>query len=272
MGVMVQLSSGKALRVVFALCLLALFAWMTWEAFLGYGKESPSAATFPRAILIPAIGLAAIAVFREITAKQSAGSLSADIAAAPVEVELELEEEIQLEPAVERKRTIIIIAWIVGFFIGIWLIGWMVTVPLAIVVFIKVAGRESWLVAIAAGVLGWVLFDGVFDARLNIPLSEKLDGILMSRLEDWLTSFRSPDPIAAELGLPNTNTVSINDALADSGAVVTRGFEWLFTQIPVLVVLGIAVVGFLSYHSNNAAKETMDRVAIQVWARVKRTS
>ena len=71
MGVMVQLSNGKALRVVFALCLLALFAWMTWEAFLGYGKESPSAATFPRAILIPAIGLAAIAVFREITASRA---------------------------------------------------------------------------------------------------------------------------------------------------------------------------------------------------------
>lgn len=267
-----QLSSGKALRVVFALCLLALFAWMTWEAFLGYGKESPSSATFPKAILIPAIGLAAIAVFRELISKQSGGSPSVDIASAPIEIELELEEEIQLEPAVELKRTLIIIGWIVGFFIGIWLIGWMVTVPLAIVVYIKVAGREGWFIAIAAGVLGWVLFDGVFDARLNIPLSEKLDGILMSRLEDWLTTFRSPDPIAAELGLPNTNTVSINDALADSGAVVTRGFEWLFTQIPVLVVLGIAVVGFLSYHANNAVKDVMDRVAIQIWARVKRTS
>ncbi len=265
-----QLSRGKALRLVFALCLLALFCWMTWEAFFGYGKESPSAATFPKAILIPAIGLAAIAVFRELISKQSGGSPSVDIAAAPIEIELELEEEIQLEPAVEVKRTLIIIGWIVGFFIGIWLIGWMVTVPLAIVVYIKVAGRESWLIAIAAGVMGWVLFDGVFDARLNIPLSEKLDGLLMSRLEDWLTSFRSPDETAAALGLPNTNKVSINDSLGDSAAVVTEGLQWVFTQIPVLVVVGIAVVGFLAYNANNAVKDAMDRVAIQVWGKVRR--
>ena len=269
MGAMVQLSRGKVLRLVFALCLLALFAWMTWEAFFGYGKESPSAATFPKAILIPAIGLAAIAVFREFITKETSGP-SIDIAAAPVEVELELEEEIQLEPGVESRRTLIIIGWIVGFFIGIWLIGWMVTVPLAIVAYIRMAGRESWITAIAAGVVGWIVFDGVFDARLNIPLSQKLDGILMSRLEDWLTSFRSTDEAAAALGLPSTNRVSINDALGDSAGVVTEGLQWVFTQIPVLVVVGIAVVGFLAYNANNAVKDAMDRVAMRVWGKVKR--
>ncbi len=259
---------GRLIRLIFSLFFLGLFSWMTWEAFFGYGAENPSAASFPKAILIPAIVLAALATFREITRRERSGP-SIEVAAAPVE--FELEEEIQIEPAVEVRRTIIIIGWIVGFFIGIWLIGWMVTVPLAIFLYTKIAGRESWFIAITAGVVGWIFFDGVFDARLNIPLSENLDGILMSRLEDWLTSLRGIDETYAALGLPQTNKVSINDYLGDGAAVVTEGIEWFFTQIPVLVIVGISVVTFLVYNGNNTAKEAMDRLATQIWGKVRRT-
>ena len=258
---------GRLIRLIFSLFFLGLFSWMTWEAFFGYGAENPSAASFPKAILIPAIVLAALATFREITRRERSGP-SVEMAAVPVE--FELEEEVQIEPAVELRRTLIIIGWVVGFFLGIWLIGWMVTVPLAIFLYTKVAGRESWLVAVTAGVLGWVFFDGVFDARLNIPLSENLDGILMSRLEDYLTSLRDVDETYAALGLPQTNKVSINDYLGDGAAVVTEGIEWFFTQIIVLVLLGISVVAFLVYHGNNTAKEAMDRVALGIWGRFRR--
>ena len=259
----------RLIRLVFALLFLALFSWMTWEAFLGYGAENPSAASFPKAILIPAVVLAAIAAFREATRKESTGP-SIEIAAVPVE--FELEEEVHIEPAVEIRRTLIIIGWIVGFFIGIWLIGWMITVPLAILLYTRVAGRESWRVAIALGVVGWVFFDGVFDARLHIPLSQKLDGILMSRLEDYLTSLRDVDETYAALGLPQTNTVSINAYIGDAAAVVTEWIEWLVLQIPFMVICGIAVVGFFAYNFNNAAKDAMDRVAQQTLSRVKKTS
>jgi hypothetical protein len=258
----------RLIRLVFALLFLALFSWMTWEAFLGYGAENPSAASFPKAILIPAVVLAAIAAFREATRKESTGP-SIEIAAAPVE--FELEEEVHIEPAVEIRRTLIIIGWIVGFFIGIWLIGWMITVPLAILLYTRVAGRESWRVAIALGVVGWVFFDGVFDARLHIPLSQKLDGILMSRLEDYLTSLRGVDETYAALGLPQTNKVSINGYIGDSAAVVTEWIEWLVLQIPVMVICGLAVVGFLAYNLNNSAKNVMDRVAQQTMGRIKKT-
>ena len=259
---------GRIIRLGFALLFLALFSWMTWEAFFGYGEQNPSAASFPKAILIPAIVLAAIAVFREATRKRSTGP-SIEIAAAPVE--FELEEEIHMELAVEIRRTLIIIGWIVGFFIGIWLIGWMITVPLAILLYTRVAGRESWRVAIALAVVGWVFFDGVFDARLHIPLSQKLDGILMSRLEDYLTSFRGVDETYAALGLPQTNKVSINGYIGDSAAVVTEWIEWLVLQIPVMVICGLAVVGFLAYNLNNSAKNVMDRVAQQTMGRIKKT-
>ncbi len=259
---------GRLIRVVFALLFLALFSWMTWEAFFGYGAQNPSAASFPKAILIPAIVLAALAAFREATRKQSTGP-SIEIAAAPVE--FELEEEVHIEPAEERRRTLIIIGWIVGFFIGIWLIGWMLTVPLAIFLYTKVAGRESWPMAIGLGVAGWIFFDGLFDARLNIPLSENLDGILMSLLEDYLTSLRGIDETYAALGLPQTNTVSINNYMGEGAAVITGWVEWLFRQIPFLAVLGISIVGFLAYNLNNTAKEAMDKVATQALAKVRRT-
>ena len=269
MGAVVNLSIGRVLRVAFGLFFVALFAWMLWEARFGFGERTDGPAVFPTAILIPAIGLAVVTVVREILSKPQSGP-AMEIAAAPVE--FEFEEEIEIEPAVERRRTIIVIAWIVGFFVSITLIGWMVTVPLAVFLYTKIAGRERWIVAIAAGVLAWIFFDGLFDARLNIPLSERLDGILMSRLEDWLTSLRGIDETRAALGLPQTNKISINDYIGDGAAVITQGIEWFFTQIPVLVIVGISVVTFLVYNGNNAAKEAMDRLAIQIWGKVKRSN
>ena len=266
-GAVVELSVGRVLRVLFALFFVGLFAWMTWEAFFGYGERNPSAASFPKAILVPALILATLAAFREITHKQRTGP-SIEIAAAPVE--FELEEEVQLEPAVERRRTLIIIGWIVSFFIGIWLIGWMITVPLIIFLYVKVAGRESWAAAIIMAVLGWIFFDGVFDARLNIPLSENLDGILLSRLEDYLTSLRPDEETTALLGTPSFREVSINDAIGHAASLVTERIEWLFLQIPVLVVLGIALVGFLAYNLNNTARQAMDNVALQARDLIKK--
>ena len=189
-----EISSGRILRIVFGLFFLGLFSWMTWEAFFGYGADNPSAASFPKAILVPAVILGAIAVFREVTRPLQARSSEeiAELAAAPVE--FEFEGEVEVEPEVERRRTLIILAWIVGFFIGIWLIGWMATMVIGPLLYIKLAGRMRLDIAVVCVVIIWLLFAGFLDGFWNIPLSERLDGILMKRFESAV--FEIGEPVA----------------------------------------------------------------------------
>ena len=165
-----EISRGRVLRIAFSLFFLGLFAWMTWEAFFGYGATNASAASFPKAILVPAVILGAIAVFREITRKIDTRSSAeaAELAAAPVE--FEFEEEPEIEPEVERRRTLVIVTWIVGFFIGIWLIGWMVTMVIGPLLYITRAGRMRLDIAIACVLVTWLLFAGFLDGFWNIPL------------------------------------------------------------------------------------------------------
>ena len=236
-GVTVEINRGRVLRVVFSLFFVGLFAWMTWEAFFGYGATNASAASFPKAILIPALILGAIAVFREVTRQPQARSSEeiAELAAAPVE--FEFEEEIEIEPEVERRRTLVIIAWIVGFFVGIWLIGWMVTMVLAPLLYIKLAGRMRLDIAIACVIIVWLLFAGFLDGFWNIPLSERLDGILMKRFES--AAFEVGDPIA------------------EAGATV----------VEKLWPLGLIAAGFLAYLACNLhdpTKAAVNRVTGRV--------
>ena len=237
------ISRGRLLRVIFSLFFLGLFAWMTWEAFFGYGERNPSAASFPKAILVPALVLAAIAVFRELTRKLQTRSSEeiAELAAAPVA--FEFEEEPELEPAVEFRRTLVIISWIVGFFIGIWLIGWMVTMLVGPILYITRAGRMRFDIAIACVIVTWLLFAGFLDGFWNIPLSERLDGILMKRFESAVF----------EIGEP----------VAEAGAVVVE-------KLWPLALFGAGFVAYLFYNLNGPVKATVDRAAGQTLSKFKK--
>lgn len=243
MEVMVAISRGRLLRVIFSLFFLGLFAWMTWEAFFGYGETNPSAASFPKAILVPALILGTIAVFRELTRKLETRSSSeaAELAAAPVEFEFEAEPEI--EPEVERRRTLVIVTWIVGFFIGIWLIGWMVTMVLGPLLYITRAGRMRLDIAIACVIVTWLLFAGFLDGFWNIPLSERLDGILMKRFES----------VAFSIGEP----------VADAGAVVVE-------KLWPLGIIGAGFIMYLAYNLNGPVKQTVDRNVGQVLGKFRK--
>ena len=176
------LSRGQLLRFLFALFFVALFSWMVWEAYFGYGQLSDRATVFPLAILIPALGRATVAAFLELRKPKTRRSEEAAIIeAAPVQVELQ--EEAPMDPAVERRRTLAVMAWVVGFFVGIWLLGWVITTPLATLLYLKLAGKEKWPITIASAALAWWFFNGIFDGYLNIPLSDRLDGLLTSKLE-----------------------------------------------------------------------------------------
>ena len=75
-------------------------------------------------------------------------------------------------PEVARKRTLIIIGWIVGCFLLIWLLGFSWAVPLAIFLYLKLAGRESWPITLTVTLCSWLFFYLLFERMLNVPFPQ----------------------------------------------------------------------------------------------------
>ena len=166
-------------RVAFSAFILAIFVWVVLDALFGFGQRSSRAALFPLVIGLPALGLSLIVIAGEIqhtraqTALRSSGQA---VSVTPGGV----------SERVAKRRTAVILAWIVGFYASIWLFGFMLTAPLATLLYIKVAGKESWRAAIIGGAISWAFFNGIFQRCLKLPLEERLGGAIIDRLEELL--------------------------------------------------------------------------------------
>ena len=67
------------------------------------------------------------------------------------------------------RRTLVASGWILAFFAAIVLLGFPIAVPLFVLLYLRLQGREGWVVTIAmtAAVAG--VFYGLFDAMLHLP-------------------------------------------------------------------------------------------------------
>lgn len=119
-------------------------------------------ALFPRLIGVPLLALALIemALSAFSTEKRRKGHA----------VDFELTTDV--DPVVARQRTLAIVGWILGFFVLILLVGFPVGVPLFVFLYLKLAGKEKWGLALALTVLAWVIIDGLFDRLLHIPFPD----------------------------------------------------------------------------------------------------
>jgi hypothetical protein len=75
----------------------------------------------------------------------------------------------KLDKKIERRRTIIFFAWLIGGALGIWLLGIVIALPLLVFLYAIVEGREKWItgLAMAAGtfLLMWGLFEYMLESR-----------------------------------------------------------------------------------------------------------
>jgi TctA family transporter len=85
-----------------------------------------------------------------------------------------VETHIDIAPELIRQRTIAILCWTIGFFIAIWLIGFSYAVPLTIFLYLRFAGKESWLITIAVTFCSWLFYWSLFERLLNVPFPEGL--------------------------------------------------------------------------------------------------
>ena len=67
------------------------------------------------------------------------------------------------------SRALLAIGWLIGFFAAIVLLGYTVAVPLLVFLYLKLQGREGWIVSGAFAGVVWAVFFVVFDRLLHLP-------------------------------------------------------------------------------------------------------
>jgi len=67
------------------------------------------------------------------------------------------------------RRTLVAAGWIFAFFAAIVLLGFPISVPLFVFLYLKLQGREGWGISIAITLGTWAVFYGLFDLLLHLP-------------------------------------------------------------------------------------------------------
>ena len=152
-------SNERVANGVFALCFVALFAYVLRECFFGFGADEERAALFPLIIGLPAFAISLVVFGKEITTRSRVVAHG----------EEGVEEVEEIPPAETRRRTLAISAWVVGFFLSIWLIGFVWSSLAATFLYLKFGARERWLISVVLTAVAYVFFAGIFDRMLHLP-------------------------------------------------------------------------------------------------------
>ena len=139
--------------LLFALFFVAVFFYVLDEAIYGFGAVEKTAALFPLAVGVPSLALALCALVQEW--RRPAAAAEAAAAAA--------------ERAALRRRTAAIVGWTVGFFLMIWLLGFVAASAAATLLYLKLGAGEGWGVSAVLAAVAWLFFYGLFDYGLHLP-------------------------------------------------------------------------------------------------------
>ena len=150
-------------RVLSSRFLLALAGAMIAGYALYASLQWPfRTALFPRVIAVPLLALSLLELL-----------LCAVVAEPEREghaVDFELTKDIT--PALARIRTVAIFSWIFGFFFLILLFGFTLAVPLFVFLYLKVVGKEGWILTLLLTLLSWLTMEGLFNRLLHLPFPE----------------------------------------------------------------------------------------------------
>ena len=138
---------------LFSLLVLIFFCVFLYEA-----KDwRMQARLYPLAIGIPMVICAIIQVILDlkgVKAKQSSDG-------APMDFQF---QQTDVSPEDVRKRTITMFSWMFGFFAMIWLVGYVIAIPLMVFGYLKFQSNESWVLSTTLTVIAFVCFYVLFNA------------------------------------------------------------------------------------------------------------
>ena len=145
----------------------AYFTFFILLIFLGgvvtAGQWNISARLFPWAIGIPALSMCFAQLFMELfhwKEDRDPGDLRGL---------MDLPVDRSVPVSVVIRRAIIIFGWLIGFFFVIWLIGFILTVPLFVLLYLRVQAREAWGLTLVYTIAVLIFLLGLFHYILHIP-------------------------------------------------------------------------------------------------------
>jgi TctA family transporter len=173
---------------LFPAFLLVLFAVMLSEAV----EWNPLARIIPLIVGAGAIGFCALALMNEIFKRSALKKESLDeIARAQVQqkIHMDIKSNISHLPAQTLLvRGAIFFGWMVAFLISMALIGLIPTVPLFVIAFMRIEGREPWRIALPLAVFMCVFIYVLFDQLLAIPWPPSVMGDFFPALKGIVPS------------------------------------------------------------------------------------
>ena len=146
---------GLSWSNAFDLGLVIVFACALWMST----KFNVRAGLFPWAIGIPVLTLALVQLVLGLRHRQARH-------AGPRTPEPALDE---IPQEIVNRRTANTFGWIGGYFLAIWLLGFVVAGPLCAFVQLKFGGREKWLTSLVLAALTGVVVYGFFERILHVP-------------------------------------------------------------------------------------------------------
>lgn len=149
LGVLIMIAAGYAV--------IAALSW-PWKAAL-----------FPLAIGIPVFCFATLEVVLGLMGK----SAERGDAVKDFQLSSHLPEKEML------RRTAVGIAWILGFFAGVVLIGFPIAVPLFVFLYMRFQGEEGWVFSAVFALIVWAAFYGLFNYVLHLPFPD-------GWIQEWL--------------------------------------------------------------------------------------
>jgi Tripartite tricarboxylate transporter TctB family len=113
---------------------------------------------FPLATAIPILILVLLHLYLEFFGAQ-------EVAKGPA---VEAEFSAEVSDGAARRRALIIFAWIAGFILFVYLIGFPLTVPIFIFCFLKFQSATSWIHSLALTGCTWAFFYLLFQRLVHI--------------------------------------------------------------------------------------------------------
>ena len=172
--------SRNKIDLLFSFFVVLFLIWALWEA---RNWPAPSK-LFPWSLgfLVLTLGLIQLGVAWRAALKGSrtdtVGEKAVDDAtrnptAAPNDP---VSQNLPVTQGTALQRAITIYCWIVGFFIGIWLLGFKLAALCLTFAFLKFTANESWTLSTAIAVATYLFFWLVFDIALKAPLGSGVIG------------------------------------------------------------------------------------------------
>jgi len=127
----------------------AIFSASRWSFKTGF---------FPLAVAIPLLLLVLIHLYLELFGVP-------EVSKGPA-IDADFSGEVPDEVA--RRRVVTTFAWIAGFILAVYLIGFPLTVPLFMFFYLKFQSEASWFHSLALTAITWVLFYLLFQKLVHI--------------------------------------------------------------------------------------------------------